>query len=45
MLRPVLAWRELIRMRTSLTLPQYPAGAPSPALPTAADILATLDLW
>lgn len=41
----VLAWRELIRMRTDLPLPLNPTGVPSPALPKPADVIEKLGLW
>jgi 5'-3' exonuclease len=41
----VLAWRELIRMRTDLPLPQYPMGLPSPQLPRPAEVIEKLELW
>lgn len=41
----VLAWRELIRMRTDLPLPKYPVGLPSPTLPSPAEVIEKLGLW
>lgn len=41
----LLAWRELIRMRTDLELPRYPTGEPSPNLPKPADVVEKLELW
>jgi hypothetical protein len=41
----VLAWRDLIRMRTDLDLPHHPTGHPSQDLPPPADILDKLGLW
>lgn len=41
----VLAWRELIRMRTDLPLPLHPTGSPSPALPRPAEVIEKLGLW
>lgn len=41
----VLAWQELIRMRTDLDLPHQPTGQPSRALPAPADVIEKLDLW
>ncbi|MFE6611508.1 5'-3' exonuclease H3TH domain-containing protein [Amycolatopsis sp. NPDC057786] len=41
----VLAWRELIRMRTDLTLPHHPTGDPTRELPKPADVIEKLGLW
>ena len=43
--KDVLAWRDLIRMRTDLDLPTRPTGRPSPALPRPADVIEKLGLW
>ncbi|MFE0107850.1 5'-3' exonuclease H3TH domain-containing protein [Amycolatopsis sp. NPDC059019] len=41
----VLAWRDLIRMRTNLDLPLYPAGGATRELPKPADVIEKLGLW
>jgi DNA polymerase I len=41
----VLAWRDLIRMRTDLDLPHHPTGQPSRELPKPADVIEKLGLW
>ncbi|MCU1680247.1 MAG: hypothetical protein JWQ81_986 [Amycolatopsis sp.] len=41
----VLAWRDLIRMRTDLDLPRQPAGHPTRELPKPADVIGKLGLW
>jgi DNA polymerase-1 len=41
----VLAWRDLIRMRADLDLPQHPTGDATRALPRPADIIEKLGLW
>jgi DNA polymerase-1 len=41
----VLAWRELIRMRTDLALPHHPTGHPTRELPRPADVIEKLGLW
>ncbi|WP_143174159.1 glycosyltransferase [Streptoalloteichus hindustanus] len=41
----ILAWRDLIRMRTDLDLPLLPTGRPSLALPTPAKVIDALGLW
>lgn len=41
----VLAWRDLIRMRTDLELPLHPTGHPTRELPKPADIIKKLGLW
>lgn len=41
----VLAWRELIRMRTDLELPHHPTGQPTRELPKPADVIEKLGLW
>ncbi|WP_225878576.1 5'-3' exonuclease [Spongiactinospora rosea] len=41
----VLAWREMIRVRTDVAVPYRPCGAPSPALPAPAEIVEKLGLW
>jgi DNA polymerase-1 len=41
----VLAWRDLIRMRTDLDLPHHPTGYPSRELPKPADVIEKLGLW
>jgi DNA polymerase-1 len=41
----VLAWRDLIRMRTDLDLPHHPAGHPTRELPKPAEVIEKLGLW
>ncbi|MBP2474824.1 DNA polymerase-1 [Crossiella equi] len=41
----VLAWRDLIRMRTDLDLPHHPTGHPTRELPKPADVIEKLGLW
>lgn len=41
----VLAWRDLIRMRTDLPLPLHPTGLASPTLPRPAEVIEKLGLW
>lgn len=41
----VLAWRDLIRMRTDLGLPHQPTGHPTRELPKPADVIEKLGLW
>lgn len=38
-------WRDMIRLRTDLTLPIHPNGQPSPPLPAPRDVVHNLDLW
>jgi DNA polymerase-1 len=41
----VLAWRDMIRLATDLSLPVKPTGQPTAPLPRPADVLQQLDLW
>lgn len=41
----VLTWREIIRMRTTVTLPTPPIGTSTPEIPAAPEILERLHLW
>ncbi|MEV4648318.1 5'-3' exonuclease H3TH domain-containing protein [Saccharopolyspora sp. NPDC049357] len=41
----VLAWRDLVRMRTNLPLPITPTGDPSPELPKPAEVIQKMELW
>lgn len=41
----VLAWRDLIRLRTTVPVSHTPSGRPSPALPRSADVIERLGLW
>lgn len=41
----VLAWRDLVRMRTDLSLELDPTGDPSPDLPKPAEVIEKLELW
>ncbi|MEU5882945.1 5'-3' exonuclease H3TH domain-containing protein [Spirillospora sp. NPDC047279] len=41
----LLAWREIIELRTDVPLPRTLTGSPSPFLPPAAEVLDKLDLW
>lgn len=41
----VLAFRDLVRVRTDLPLPLTPTGAPSTQLPKPADVIEKLALW
>lgn len=41
----LLAWHDLIRMRTDLPVPTTPTGHPSPALPKPADVIEKVELW
>jgi DNA polymerase I len=41
----VLAWREMIAVRTDVPLPRILNAAPSPALPKPADVVEKLGLW
>jgi DNA polymerase-1 len=41
----VLAWRDLIRMRTDLDLPHQPTSHPTRELPKPADVIEKLGLW
>lgn len=41
----VLAWRDLIRMRTDFDLPHSPTGHPTRELPKPADVIEKLGLW
>lgn len=41
----VLAWRELVRMRTDLSLPLAPTAEASAELPKPAEVIEKLELW
>ncbi|GAB3673689.1 hypothetical protein GCM10027597_09680 [Saccharopolyspora tripterygii] len=41
----VLAWRDLIRMRTDLPLPLAPTGDASAKLAKPAEVIEKLELW
>lgn len=41
----ILAWRDLIRLRTDLALPRWPTDKPSPELPSPAEVVEKLELW
>ncbi|GLZ37897.1 5'-3' exonuclease H3TH domain-containing protein [Actinokineospora sp. NBRC 105648] len=41
----VLGWRDLVTMRTDLTLPIAPTGQPSRTLPPPGEIIDSLGLW
>ncbi len=41
----VLAWRDLVRVRTALDLPHQPTGQPTRELPKPADVIEKLGLW
>jgi len=43
--RQVLAWRELIRFDTAVSVPWHPSGTPGPPLPAPATVLEELGLW
>ncbi|HEY6737386.1 MAG TPA: 5'-3' exonuclease H3TH domain-containing protein, partial [Actinopolymorphaceae bacterium] len=40
-----LRWRELIRLRTNISVPVRTTGRPSAPLPAAAEVVAALELW
>ncbi|MFA1543532.1 5'-3' exonuclease [Actinomadura monticuli] len=41
----VVAWRDLITVRSDVQVPMLPTGLPSPALPAPAEIVEKLGLW